>query len=65
MNVYNRAQGLQPADFDPATYPIIARHWFGLEPFPQPGDAVSVVVTGHNHRPQAGFLSAPTHEARL
>lgn len=22
----------RPADFDPAAHPIIARHWFGIEP---------------------------------
>ena len=25
-------QGQQPADFDPATHPIISRHYFGIEP---------------------------------
>jgi hypothetical protein len=27
-----RAQGSQPADFDPAAYPILARHFFDIEP---------------------------------
>ena len=30
----NRAQDLWPADFDPATHPILARHVFGVESFP-------------------------------
>ena len=25
-------QGRRPAGFDPAAYPILARHWFGVEP---------------------------------
>ena len=45
----NRAQGLQPADFDPASCPILARHWFGLDPPRQIGDVAGVVVTGLKH----------------
>ena len=25
-------RGRRPAGFDPAVYPILARHWFGVEP---------------------------------
>ena len=29
------AQGRPPADFDPAAYPILSQHWFGIEsPYP-------------------------------
>ncbi len=33
-----------PADFDPAAYPIIARHWFGIEPLHPIGQIMTEVV---------------------
>ena len=38
-----------PTDFDATTNPIIARHWFGVEPFHQIGDVAAVVVAGLVH----------------
>ena len=35
-----------PADLDPTTSPIIARHWFGVEPFRPTGTVAAKVVSG-------------------
>ena len=39
-----RAQDLEPANIDPAAQPIIARHFFGAEPFRPIGEAAAGVV---------------------
>ncbi len=39
-----RVQGSLPAGFDPAAHPIIARHVFGVEPFPIDRIAAEVVA---------------------
>ena len=39
-NSDGRAAELTPADLDPDTYPIIARHWFGIEPL-RPVDQIA------------------------
>ncbi len=39
-----RVQGSLPAGFDPAAHPIIARHFFGVEPFPIDRIAAEVVA---------------------
>ena len=33
-----------PADFDPAAHPILARHWFGIEPIRQASDIGDVAA---------------------
>ena len=33
-----------PADFDPSRLPIIARHWFGIEPFRSVGELAAEIV---------------------
>ena len=38
-----RAQGQHPADFDPTACPILATHWFGIEP-PRPTTLVTIDV---------------------
>ncbi len=35
-----------PADLDPAAHPIIARHFFGVEPFCPTGTVAAKVVSG-------------------
>ena len=37
-------QGQHLADFDPGTHPIIARHWFGVEPLRSIGAIAAEVV---------------------
>ena len=44
-----RAQDLEPANIDPATQPIIARHFFGVEPFRPIGEAAAGVVVNLKH----------------
>ena len=39
-----RNQGTLPVGFDPAAYPIIARHFFGIEPFRSIGEVAAQVV---------------------
>ncbi len=39
-----RVQGSLPAGFDPAAHPIIARHFFGVEPFRPSGEAAAEIV---------------------
>ena len=39
-----RVQGSLPAGFDPTAHPIIARHVFGVEPFPIGQIAAEVVA---------------------
>ena len=39
-----RVQDLEPANFDLAAHPIIARHFFGVEPFRSIGGAAEVVA---------------------
>ena len=48
-----RDQGALPAGFDPAAYPIIARHIFGVEPFP-----TAMVVADWRFRRQCQRLHA-------
>ena len=48
-----RDQGALPAGFDPAAYPIIARHIFGVEPFP-----TAMVVADLRFRRQCQRLHA-------
>ena len=50
-----RIQGSLPAGFDPATHPIIARHFFGVEPFPI-RQATSEVVANLRFRRQVQRL---------
>ncbi len=33
-----------PAGFDPAAHPILARHWFGIEPIRQTSDTVDMAT---------------------
>ncbi len=46
-----RVQGSLPAGFDPAAHPIIARHVFGVEPFPI-GQVTSEVAADMRFRHQ-------------
>ena len=38
------APDFPPGNFDPATHPILARHWFGIEPRRQTSDTVGVMA---------------------
>ncbi len=51
-----RAQGSQPADFDPTACPIISRHWFGIEPFRPIGAGAAEVVADFRFRRQVERL---------
>ncbi len=42
-------QGQHLADFDPGTHPIIARHWFGVEP-PHPIGQIAAEVMANLRR---------------
>ncbi len=44
------AAELTPADLDPATHPIIARHFFGIEPFRSIGAIAAEVVADLRRR---------------
>ena len=46
----NRADTV-PRDFDPATFPIIARHFFGIEPLRPIGVIAAEVLTDLRLRP--------------
>ena len=44
------------AKFDPAAHPIIARHFFGVEPFRQIGDVAAVLVADLKRQRQVARL---------
>ncbi len=44
--------GSAPVGFDPAAHPIIARHWFGVEPFRQIGEVAAEVAADLRFRRQ-------------
>ena len=46
-----RAQG-SPADFDPGTHPILAIHFFGLEP-PRPVGSIAAALVANPRRQRA------------
>lgn len=39
-----RSPDCAPADFDPGAHPILARHWFGIEPPRSTGQVAGEVV---------------------
>ena len=45
-----------PAEFDPAAYPIIAQHWFGIEPPCAIGSIAAEVVANPHFRRQVEYL---------
>ena len=47
-----RGANTAPANFDPATHPIIARHWFGVEP-PRSIDPHAAALVTNPHRQRA------------
>ncbi len=47
---------LTPADLDPGTHPIIARHFFGVEPLRPIGQIAVEVVAGMRFRRQVKRL---------
>ena len=51
-----RDQSSLPAGFDPAAHPIIARHFFGVEPFRQIGDVAAEVVADLKRQRQVARL---------
>ena len=51
-----RVQGSLPVGFDPAAHPIIAHHFFGVEPFRQIGDVAVVVVADLKRQRQVAHL---------
>ena len=57
MTTTKRVQSSLPAGFDPAAHPIIARHVFGVEPFPI-GLAASEVLADLRFRRQCQHLHA-------
>ncbi len=38
------SSGRPPAEFDPAAHPILARHWFGIEPTRQTSNAADMAA---------------------
>lgn len=50
-----RVQGSLPAGFDPAAHPVIARHIFGVEPFPI-GPIAAEVVADMRFRQRVQYL---------
>ncbi len=51
-----RVQDLEPANFDLAAHPIIARHFFGVEPFRPSNEAAAEIVADLRFRRQAQRL---------
>lgn len=45
-----------PPDFDPAAYPILAEHFFGVEPLRQIDDVADLVMAGLKRQRQAAHL---------
>ena len=45
LGTTKRVQGSLPANLDPAAHPIIARHFFGVEPFCPTGTVAVKVIT--------------------
>ena len=45
-----------PPDFDPAAHPIVARHFFGIEPFRQIGDVAAKVIADLKRQRQIEHL---------
>ena len=45
-----------PTDFDATTNPIIARHWFGVEPFRPIGHVVAYVISDLRRRRHVQML---------
>ena len=50
------AQGSQPADFDPAACPILARHFFGIEPLHSIGQIAAALVANPRRQRAAEHL---------
>ena len=57
------AQGSQPADFDPAAYPILARHFFSVGPL-RPIGQVLPAVLADLARTMAANTNSPQHPKR-
>ena len=59
------AQGSQPADFDQAACPIIARHYFGCEPFILIGAAIVPVIQRIARSREASSKSGSRYQAQV
>ena len=51
-----RSSYFPPADFDAGALPIIAKHWYGIEPFRTIGQAAAEVVADLRFRRQVQRL---------
>ena len=49
-NSHDSAAELIPANLDPATHPILSRHWFGVEPLRPIGPAATAPASLRRHR---------------
>ena len=55
------AQGSQPADFDPAAYPILARHFFAVGPLRPIGQVLPAVLANLARTMAANTNSPQNH----